>query len=198
MKKVLFVLAASFIMSSVAMAAPVTKIEQGEVNAGYLYWHPKVEVGSVDLGNSSVNGFFIETGLTDKLVLGIETSKGDKTKYGATFESRFTDVTVQYKTTENVRIIAGNRNYDTDVYVPGYYSGSESTNKFIYGLSASAPIGEKTAAYASVLNDSYGTDWQLGVNQSLSDKFTINVNYRYYDGDGVTLKGLGAGLVYMF
>jgi len=66
MKKCFLVLAASIAMSGVAAAAPVTNLEKGETNAGYLYWNPKVEIASADLGSHNANGFFVETALTDK------------------------------------------------------------------------------------------------------------------------------------
>lgn len=203
MKKCLLVLAASIAMSSVAMAAPVTNLEKGETNAGYLFWNPKLEVSSYDLGSNNANGFFVETALTDKVIVGIETIKGDGSAVvGGTYisaDTRFTDLTIQYKVADNVRLIAGNRNYDTNASATGYGSISYSTDKFIYGISGSTSLGEKTTAYASVLNNSVGTDWQLGVNQTLSNNLTFNVNYRYYDeDDDLKLKGIGAGLIYKF
>lgn len=202
MKKYLLVLAASLAMTSIAMAAPVTNIEKGETTAGYLYWNPKVEDNSLDLGSSNANGFFVESALSDKVIVGVETIKGSKstTTGGVTagLDARFTDVTLQYKLSDQLRLIAGNRNYDTSAYVTGLGSTSESVNKFITGLSASTVLGDKTTGYASVLTNSEGTDWQVGVNQSLTDTVAFNVNYRYYDGDSTTLKGIGAGLACKF
>jgi len=201
-KKFLLVLAASFAMSSVAIAAPVTNIEKGDINAGYLYWNPKVEFNSIDLGSSNANGFFVESALSDKVIVGIETIKGSRSATDggttASLDARFTDVTLQYKVSDKLRLIAGNRNYDTSAYVSGLGSDSDSTNKFIIGISASTALGDKTTGYASVLNNTVGTDWQVGVNQSLTDTVDFNVNYRYYDGDSATLKGIGAGLVCKF
>lgn len=202
MKKCLLVVAASLALSGVAMAAPVTNIEKGETNAGYIYWNPNVEYNSLDLGSANANGFFVETALSDKVIVGVETIKGKKsaTDSGITssMDARFTDVTLQYKLSDQLRLIAGNRNYDTGASVTGLGSDNESTNKFITGLSASTALGEKMTGYASVLTNSIGTDWQVGVNRNLTDTVDFNVNYRYYDGDTATLKGIGAGLVCKF
>ncbi len=204
MKKCLLVLAASLAMSGIAAAAPVTDLAKGETTAGYLYWNPKVEIASYDLGSHNANGFFVETALTDKVILGIETIKGDASAvvYGVpgSADTRFTDVTIQYKVADNVRLIAGNRNYDTNGS-NAYASGSISENKLLYGISGSTALGEKTTAYASVLQNSIGTDWQIGVNQTVSDNVTLNINYRYYDEDSILdtkLKGVGAGIIYKF
>ncbi|WP_312422605.1 hypothetical protein [Anaerospora hongkongensis] len=200
MKKCLLVLAASLAMSGVAAAAPVTDLAKGETTAGYLYWNPKVEIASYDLGSHNANGFFVETALTDKVILGIETIKGDASLPFAKADTRFTDVTIQYKVADNVRLIAGNRNYDTNGSdADGSVSISE--NKLLYGISGSTALGEKTTAYASVLQNSIGTDWQIGVNQNVSDNLTLNINYRYYDEDSILdtkLKGIGAGIIYKF
>ncbi|WP_333595445.1 hypothetical protein [Anaerospora hongkongensis] len=191
-------------MSGIAAAAPVTDLAKGETTAGYLYWNPKVEIASYDLGSHNANGFFVETALTDKVILGIETIKGDASAvvYGVpgSADTRFTDVTIQYKVADNVRLIAGNRNYDTNGS-NAYASGSISENKLLYGISGSTALGEKTTAYASVLQNSIGTDWQIGVNQTVSDNVTLNINYRYYDEDSILdtkLKGVGAGIIYKF
>jgi hypothetical protein len=185
----------------------MTDLQKGESAAGYLYWNPKIEIGSYDIGSydigsSNANGFYTETALTDKVIVGIETMKGDRTinvlgtKVSA--DTRFTDFTVQYKVDNNVRIIAGNRNYDTNASATGYGSISASTNKFIYGIGASTPIGDKTTGYVTYLHDSYADDWQIGANQTLSKNVLLNVNYRYHDEDYVTLKGVGAGIIYKF
>lgn len=205
MKKCLLVLAASLAMSGIAAAAPVTNLEKGETTAGYLYWNPKVEILSYDFGSHNANGFFVETALTDKVILGIETIKGDASAVfggvSGSADTRFTDVTIQYKVANNIRLIAGNRNYDTNGSASGWGSGSISENKLLYGISGSTAIGEKTTAYASVLQNSIGTDWQIGVNQNVSDNLTLNINYRYYDEDSILdtkLKGVGAGIIYKF
>lgn len=202
MKKLLLTLVMCFAVSSIAMAAPITELQKGESAAGYLYWNPKIDIDSYDFGNSNSNGFYVETALTNKVIVGIETMKGDRSKTisgtKVSIDTRFTDFTVQYKIDNNVRIIAGNRNYDTSASAAEYGSASESTNKFIYGIGASAPLSDKATVYATYLHDSYADDWQIGANQTLNKNLLLNVNYRYHDEDYVTLKGVGAGLIYKF
>lgn len=201
MRKCLTVLCASLLLSSVAMAAPVTNLEKGQVNAGYLYWNPKADFASLDLGKAGATGAFVETALSDKVILGIETISGDASKtiggIKVKIDVEFTDITMQYKVAENVRLIAGTRNYDDTAIVAGT-SRNSSSSKFTYGVSASTDLKAATVGYASVLHNSYGTDWQFGVNQKLDDKLILNVNYRNYDEDNSSLKGIGAGLIYKF
>ncbi len=204
MKKVLLLtLAAIFAISSVAMAAPMTNLNKGESAAGYMYWNPKIDIDGVgDIGRANANGFYVENAVSDKFIIGVETIQGDRTKHFGGVrvhaDTRFTDFTVQYKLDKNVRLIAGDRNYDTTLSASGIGSASGSENKFIYGIGAFTPIGDKTSAYATYLHDSYTNEWQIGVNQDLSKNVFLNVNYRYHDEDNVTLDGLGASLIYKF
>lgn len=201
MKKVLLSMAALSIISSAAMAAPITDLQKDESIAGYSYWNTKIEVDSYNLGNTGANGFYVETAINDKFIVGIETMKGSKSGnvdgVSGSLDTRFTDVSLKYKLDKNVQLIAGNRNYDTNLNSRDL-SGSASTNKFFYGVGASTEIGENTSAYASILHSSIADDWQIGVNHTLNKNVILNVNYRYYDEDYVTLKGLGAGVAYKF
>jgi opacity protein-like surface antigen len=205
MKKILLTLILFLIMSSVGMAAPLTDLQKGDSSAGYLYWNPSIDIkagGTYDIGNATANGIYVETAVGDKVIVGIETMKGsrDTTINGARvhLDTRFTDFTAQYKINDNFRLIAGDRNYDTTIGVSGIGSASESSNKFIYGVGALAPIGDKTSAYATYLHDDYADEWQIGVNHDFSKQLALNVNYRYHDEDSVTLKGIGVGIIYKF
>jgi opacity protein-like surface antigen len=203
MKKLLLVLVIILAMSSVAMAAPVTNLEKGESAVGYLYWNPNVDAFGGDFGNASASGFYVETAVSDKVIIGLETIKGDKSKtisgIKAKVDTRFTDLTIQYKLDNNIRLIAGNRNYDTDFAAAGVGSYSNSSDKFFYGVSASTSLGDKATAYAAVTHSSIATEWQIGANQNITKNLDLNINYRYYDqDDDLTLKGIGAGLIYKF
>ncbi len=201
MKKVLITMAALSIASSVAMAAPITDLQKGESVAGYSYWNTKIKADSYDFGKTGSNGFYVETAISDKFIVGIETMKGDKSTnvYGTRIsaDTRFTDVSLKYKLDNCVQLIAGNRNYDTNLSGGGY-SESNSTNKFFFGIGASTEIGENTLAYASIIHNNVADDWQIGVNHTLNKNVMLNVNYRYYDEDYITLKGFGAGVAYKF
>jgi opacity protein-like surface antigen len=201
MKKVLLSMAALSIISSTAMAAPITDLQKDESIAGYSYWNTKIEADGYDFGKTGSNGFYVETGINDKFIVGIETMKGSKSGnvygVGVSADTRFTDISLKYKIDKNVQIIAGNRNYDSN-FSGGGYSLSSSTNKFFYGVGVNTEIGESTSAYASILHSNIADDWQVGVNHTLNKNVILNVNYRYYDDDYFTLKGLGAGVAYKF
>ena len=205
MKKFVFALIACLAISSIAMAAPVTDLQKGESEVGYMYWNPSIDISSYDAGSTSANGAYVKTALDDKWTVGIETIQGDKTRtisgVRVHADIRLTDVTAQYKLDKNVRLIAGMRNYDGKLSATNgidTISGDNSENKFIYGIGFNGPIGEKTNAYATYTHDSYADEWQIGVNQDLSKNTFLNVNYRYHDEDGLTLKGIGAGISYKF
>lgn len=198
MRRILLILIVVLTMSSVALAAPMTNLEKGEGAAGYLYWNPKAEISGYGLGKSNANGFYLEKAVSDKIIVGLETIKGSKSAGAYTIDARFTDLTVQYKVDKNVRLIAGNRNYDTSASIQGFGSFDDSTNKAIIGFGASTSLGDKATAYTTLIHSSEGTDWQIGASQELDKNVSLNINYRYYDGDDLSLKGIGAGLLYKF
>jgi opacity protein-like surface antigen len=212
MKKTLLTIALSLAVSSVAMAAPITDLHKDEIVAGYIYWNPKLtanEYGySADFGKTTANGAYVETAIDNKTVVGIETIQGSQsaTLSGMKLhaDTRFTDLTVQYKLDNKIRLIAGNRSYDTTLSLTsqgGSYSSEDTkTNKFIYGIGAVTNLGktDDTTAYASILHSDIADDWQVGVNHKFSKQISMNVNYRSYSEDDLKLKGVGAGLSYKF
>ncbi|MBP2652061.1 MAG: hypothetical protein H6Q74_2886 [Firmicutes bacterium] len=189
MKKVLLTMVALAIMTSAAMAAPVTDLQKGQTTVGYTYWNPDVTSSSYDLGNTNANGFYAETGLTENAIVGVETTSGSI--YG--MDVRFTDVTLKSKIGKNFQFIVGNRSYDDS-----YGSYSYSTSKFMYGLGAFTNLNDKTTAYASILHSDIADDSQVGVNYQVSKEFSLNLNYRDYSEDGFSLKGVGFSASYNF
>jgi len=201
MRKILLTLSALTLMTSVAMAAPVTDLQKGQSVAGYSYWNTKINVDNYDFGKINTNGFYAETAIDEKLIVGIETMKGSKSTtisgVAVSADTRFTDVSLKYKLNKNVQLIAGNRSYDTNVSIAGT-SASDTTSKFFYGVGTTTDINKNTTAYASIIHSDIADDWQIGVNHNLSKNVGLNVNYRSYSEDGFSLKGLGAGIAYKF
>jgi hypothetical protein len=179
------------------MAAPITDLNKGESVVGYSYWNSNVEYSGYDLGKSQFNGLYLETAINDKTIVGIESIKGSKNISGISLDTRFTDISLKSKVNENVQLIVGNRTYNTDMSYSGS-SASDTTNKLFYGVGVTKDINEKVAAYVSITRCDDANDWQIGTNYKLNENTSLNLNYRYYDVDNLTLKGLGAGLSYTF
>ncbi len=201
MKKILLTLSALSLMSSMAMAAPITDLSKGESVVGYSYWNTSLKVDEYDFGKTNVNGFYAESAIDDKFSIGVESTKVSKNGkiygVGVSIYTTFIDVSLKYKIDENFQLIAGNRNYDNTASVGGF-SASDTINTFFYGVGATTGIGKTTSAYASVIHSDVADDWQVGINRILSKDADFNVNYRSYSEDGISLKGVGAGISYKF
>jgi len=189
MKRALLIMATLALMTSVAMAAPVTDLQKGQSIAGYSYWNPDITLGSHDLGNTDANGFYAETGLNENVTIGVETTSGNI--YG--LDTRFTDVTLKNKMGKNFQFIVGNRSYDIS-----YGSYSYTSSEFIYGLGGFTNLNDKATAYASILHSDIADDFQVGVNYQVSKEVSLNLNYRDYSEDDFSLKGIGFGASYNF
>lgn len=175
--KILALLTGSMLASSIGFAAPLSDVTTGQTTVGYNHY---------SLSHSTDNdSLYLENTISDKLTLGIEHNSNSV----HSTDWNTTDVYAQYKLDPKVRLILGNRNYD--------YTGPD--NKVFYGVGVNTNLAPKLDGYASVITNSNTTEWQTGVNYTLSDKVGLNVNYKsnkdkYYQ----TYDGVGVGLNYKF
>lgn len=167
------------LISSAALAAPVLNLDKGESLAGYTWSH--LDYGD---GSKNFNGLFLQSAVGDRFILGIDYSKGSG------FDYKETDIYGQYKFDKNARLILGSRQYRGD---------GDRENKLLYGVAANTQLGHNTSGYASLLRDSWETDWKVGVTYALAANTSLDLNYRYRDiDDGDSIKGFGLGLNYKF
>ena len=193
MKKALLSLSALLLISNVAAASPVMNLEKGEVAAGYSFWNPTVDALSYDLGGAYANGVFIETGINDKTAVGFEFTQGSMNNSGVYLDTSFLDLSLKQKLNENVQLIVGGRTYDSSV-IYGAYSASTSSTKLFYGVGLTNKITDSTSAYANILINDISTDYQIGVNYSTRKNVALNMNYRSYTEDDLSLQGIGLGV----
>lgn len=175
-KKVLALVAGLTMAANVGFAAPNANVSAGETSIGYNYYGL-----SHSTDNSSYN---LQTGLTDKLSVGIE-----RNNFKADSNDKWhnTDVYAQYKLDPSVHLIVGNRDY------------SYHDSKVYAGIGFSTNLAPKLDGYASVIANSFTTEWQAGVNYALSDKATLNVGYKSTKDDGYsTYDGVGVGVNFKF
>lgn len=208
-KKVLISLAALMTCASVGLAAPTVELNKGEVVAGYNYSNFSIDASSdgsrADLGKANNNGFYAQYGFDKNWSVGLETNKISKSwsegADSASVDFKFTDATVQYAIDKNVNLIVGNRKYDLTLTVNGD-SGSGGENKFLYGVSGKANLGQNIDGYATFLKTSYENQWQVGALYNFSKQAFLDVNYTHHklstSGDDLTLKGLGFGVGFRF
>lgn len=211
MKKSLLVFAISLAMSSVVMAAPITNLQDGQSAIGVNYWNPVISVN-----NSHPYQFsevYAETALSESIIVGIDYATANLSNtsidygyYNASNDLDVLDINLKYKVNKNIQLIAGNRNSSDSVTVSDNWGNSvsednASTNQFFYGAGATVDIGtgrNPSNIYASVLKSDIFTDKQVGINLNLTRKTDLNINYRQYNQDNYTLKGVGVGINYKF
>lgn len=169
-KRILAGVTCAMVVCSVGVAAPVIQLENGESVAGYTHSH---------LNGEAFNGFYIQSALDDKLILGLDYSNG----WGSYKEI---DIYGQYQFKNNARFILGNRQYKW---------GSHHDDRLLYGVAANTPLGEKTTGYASLLLNSFETDWKLGLTYDIARNVSLDLNYRIRDMDyGGSSDGVGLGV----
>ncbi len=176
--KILALIAGSMLVSGIGFAAPITDLPTGKSIIGYNYYDM-----SHDANN---NSFYFENAISDKFTLGIEHNNYSVNSHS---DWNATDVYAHYKLNPNVHLIIGDRYYD--------YDGQ--SNKIFYGAGYTRQLTPKLDGYASVITNSYTTEWQAGANYALSNKVAVNVNYKSSkDKHHSTYNGLGVGLNYKF
>jgi opacity protein-like surface antigen len=178
-KRVLAGVVGAMFVCSVGFAAPVVDLQKGESTFGITHSNLK---DSDDIKYDS-KGYYIQHGVSDNLVLGIDMNKQPD------FDWKVTDIYGQYKAAKNTSIILGNRQY----------KGDESENKLLYGIAANTKLNEKTTGYASVLKTSFETQWTIGANYDISENIALDVNYKKSNFDeDYNEKGFGFGVSYKF
>lgn len=201
-KKVLAAILGSMLISSAAMAAPVADLAKGESQAGYNF--SKLEFSLDSFSKSTgVNGFYYETGISDKLTLGLDYNDGDvsKTVLGNRLKLEETQIDFygQYKLDKNAKLILGVRNYDETASVNGNTVGTYDSTKALYGIALNTALGKNTTGYTALLGTSEETEWRIGAAYQLDKQTVFDVNYKHKDYDGpTTLEGWGLGLSYRF
>ncbi|BBB92107.1 MAG TPA: hypothetical protein PKA28_05460 [Methylomusa anaerophila] len=168
--KILAVLAGAMLVSSVGFAAPITDVQEGQTSIGYNHYNL-----NHDVTNDSFN---LEHGISAKFILGIERNTADL---------ETTDLYAQYKLDPNIRLIAGNRDFDN------------GSGKFFYGLGALTNLAPNLDGDLSVTASSNYTEWQAGVNYKLDGQTALHLGYKSYDQDGLpTFDGIGFGINHKF
>lgn len=164
MKKRLFALAAVIAFQvSAAFAAPVNDLGAGETAVGF---------SSVD--------YYLEHQLTDNLTLGYQNADRD-------FYGDMDDIYGQYRLTENLRVLVGNRDLP--------YGSSN----FYGGLAASAQLAGNISGYASYVTGADFGETQIGTNVAVAQNVDFNLNYHSFNPDrGRSEDGFGFGATLKF
>lgn len=177
-KKVLTFVTAAMLTASVSFAAPINDLQQSETTIGYN--HYKLDVSGPNIDNDS---FYLEHAVSDKLLLGLE--RNDYSIPG--YDAKATDVYAQYKINPDLRLILGNKNY------------SGGPDKMYYGIGGVTNLGPQLDGYASIVDSSMFTEWQVGATYKLNHQLALNLGYKSHKQDGAErAEGLGFGVNYTF
>ena len=176
-KKVLAILAGTMLVSSVAVASPVTDLQEGQTDIGYDHYNLNHSVKD--------DNFYIEHALSPKFTLGVEQNSYSIDSHSV---QKTTDIALGYNLDKNVRLTVGSRNFDND------YS-----NKVAYGIAAKVDIAPKMDLYAGVTATSVSTDWQTGLAYNMDGQTSLHFGYKSYkQDDSSTVDGVGFGINYKF
>lgn len=104
--------------------------------------------GQTAIGVQDKSGY-IEHQFSDTLTLGLQ----EEDLYG------------QFKLNNNLRILAGSKDYNSD-------------SQFYAGVGVTAPLATNLDGYASLVASSDFKEMQLGANVNVAPNFDININYR--------------------
>lgn len=196
------------LISSVAFASPSAPLQQGETSIGFdvTNLQPSISMFGLkqDLGSTNANSYYLQHGLTDKVTLGVESTKLDdfSSNNGGVFANvKATDIYAQYNIDDHFGLIAGNRNYNTTVGYSGT-STSISNDKFLWGVTGSTNLSDKLTGHAFYKKTAAESEWQVGIADQLSNNISVDLNYKNHDYNfgsaDLNLSGVGLGVNYKF
>lgn len=189
-KKVSAGIVGVMLVSGVALAAPVVNLEKGQTSIGYNYSSLETEILGISIDDSKTNGYYVETAVTDKVILGIDYNKASLESGNNHADLKITDIYAKYKVGANANVLIGNRQYDFE---------GEKENKITYGIEETTRLDDNLNGYGSVKHNSYETEWQFGVTYALNNATNLDINYKRHSGDyDVIFKGFGIGINYKF
>lgn len=193
-KKLLATLVGSMLVSSIGFAAPVVDLQAGQTTAGYTYSKQDMDVFGVGVGSETIDGFFVQHKLNDKMTIGVEQTKLDFN----ISELKFTDMTGQYALNDHINLALGARKYTADAGI----LGSDSETKVLYGINGKTQLNDKMTGYASYMRTSYEDEWRVGANYQLTQSAFVDVNYSHHQTDiggaDVNFKGPGVAVGFLF
>ncbi|MDU2063941.1 MAG: hypothetical protein E6713_03790 [Sporomusaceae bacterium] len=181
MKKTIMAIVTGTLLTAVPVfAAPLSDVQEGQTVLGYNHYN-------LDQNGNSVkdDSFYLEAGVAPKVIVGVERNGY---AFPNNYDAKTTDVYAQYKVNDNVRLIAGNRDFSNG-----------GGDKFFYGVGLSANLAQNVDGYVSATTNSRYTEWQTGVNYNMDNQTTLNVGYKSYKEDGSSrLDGVGFGISHKF
>ena len=208
MKKVIMSVLASLAFASTAFAAtPGMDVAAGQTQLGYSYNNLQTTASGLgDLGSFHANSYQAAYGVNDKFALTGDYlgSQSKSFYYGGSyalddFNYNNTEIGLQYKVNNNLALSVGNVKSEING-VDNNYAVTASTNEMYGGIAYKAALANNMDGYASYIRSSNVQDGKVGVNYHLNNNATVDLGYRYFENEGLGIKGKGAsvGVNYKF
>ena len=212
MKKFLVVFIGLIMMSSVALASPLTDYSAGKGSVDLTWRNTQDTLNGWDLNKKDNLDSAVTVGLGHNLAFQYRNfePKSDPTSDSGgvtgTFKLKTNEFNVLYKVDPNFSVIAGVVSAKGEA-VPGNNYSSNTKNYWQVGLVAYTPIATKTNLWAVANAGSNLTNLEVGVGYEFACNWEFNVNYRDLETKKLNgnvgnfdakAKGFGFGVTYKF
>lgn len=207
------------LLTSAALAAPVTDLEKGKVAIDVAATKPQVdgeaygEKLSFDKKTNWDAGLTV--GLSDKWGLQYKYQKSNtntKTFYGVypgKVDSKVQEFNVLYQFNPNLIGFAGVHKLSGSFYDGGFKNDLESENKWQVGVTGVTKLGGKLSGWATVAAGKNNVSYEIGLAQALAKNWDLNFFYRHKkfndmevqgwsETADVTIAGFGVGVTAKF
>lgn len=209
MKKAIVATAISLAFASTAFAAaPAMNLESGQVQLGYSYENLQTTLNGLgDLGTYHGNGYQLDYGLSNKLVLTGSYLNSDSKSFNVNIPGVYTgslnnvgfnstELGLQYKLSDNIALSAGSLKSEFNAN-----GSSNSSSEMFGGIAYKQNISNNIDGYASYIKSTNVTDWKAGVTYNLNKNTSFDVGYHDYENNGASnysAKGMSFGLNHKF
>lgn len=218
LKKVSLVLAASFFVTGVAMAGPLTDYSSGNTSIDVML-RPNADITVKDGGtNLDLDGkncnfdWSVTTAIDNKWALQYRQFDAKADPYAPwgdmEWRTNSREFNVLYKLDNHLAAYAGIFRAKTENVTTGLDTGTKSIGQL--GLTGTTNIAPKTDLYGIVGFGKGLTNIEAGISYAINPDFDLNINYRSLrvtdipKGDGwnpdseYKVKGIGCGVTYKF
>jgi opacity protein-like surface antigen len=215
-KKLALVVVFMFLMSSVALAAPLTNYEAGKASIDLNFRNTKntetFSFGSYDYKSKYNFEPSVTVGIANRWALQYRNVNAKSKNTGIWLPDDNCRVSVNefnilYSLTENVSAFTGYVQTKDKWAAPGAFQTTKR-NTWQLGLLGVAPVSEKVSLYGLVGAGGKYTNFEVGISYAFTENWEFNVDYRALQAkelkDGGIIindakaKGVGFGLTYKF
>lgn len=224
-KKVLGIVAALSLVTSLGFAAPMNDFSQGKV-AVDISARPSGDIEVSDNGGSTTYDgktsweYGVTVGLGNNFAFGYKNLDSKSKDYNFISPNdngkvKTNEFNILYKANENFTVFTGVNTVKSVYEVAGIELEGDSNTNWQVGVTGQAPIGERLTGYATVAAGKDSNAWKIGASYAIDKTLDFNLFYAankyknvkyndiisnlYVDDKAdYTIKGMGYGITYKF